>query len=160
MENMKNSLLKNFVFVILIILVVGGIFSLLYAPGKTQNEISATQLAADINAGKVKDITVSGDNLNVTYTDSSTAISMKESGQGLTTLLTDLGASKDNLQKVNITEQPAQQDVWSWLTPVLVFGILPLLVFGYFFWTMIRQAKSGAVQVFDFTKAKARLFGA
>jgi cell division protease FtsH len=162
-----NPLLKNFASVILILLVVGGIFSLLYFPATTPNEISTTQLVSDINNNKVKQITVSGDSLDITYTDDlptgqtgKTATSMKESGTGLTDLLINLGVNKDSLQKVQITNQPAKQDLWSWLTPLLVFGILPLIVFGFFFWTMIKQAKSGAVQVFDFTKAKARLFGA
>jgi len=140
---------------------------LLYFPATTPNEISTTQLVSDINNNKVKQITVSGDSLDITYTDDlptgqtgKTATSMKESGTGLTDLLINLGVNKDSLQKVQITNQPAKQDLWSWLTPLLVFGILPLIVFGFFFWTMIKQAKSGAVQVFDFTKAKARLFGA
>jgi cell division protease FtsH len=155
-----NPLLKNFIFVILIILVVGGIFSLLYFPASTPNEISATQLVSDINSNKIKKITVSGDSLDIIYNDNKEATSMKESGTGLTDLLINLGVDKTSLQKIQISEQPAKQDLWSWLTPLLVFGILPLVVFGFFFWTMIRQAKSGAVQVFDFTKAKARLFGA
>ena len=133
---------------------------MLYYPAQTTNEISTTQLVSDINANKVKDITVSGDALAVVYADSKTATSMKESGTGLTDLLINLGVNKDSLEKVNISQQLAKQDLWSWLTPLLVFGILPLVVFGFFFWTMIKQAKSGAVQVFDFTKAKARLFGA
>jgi len=140
--------------------VVGGIFSLLYFPAPTSNTISVTQLVSDINSDKVKKITTSGDTLNITYNDNKTATSMKESGTGLTDLLINLGVNKDNLQKVDVSEQAAQQDLWSWLTPLLIFGILPLVVFGFFFWTMIKQAKSGAVQVFDFTKAKARLFGA
>jgi len=157
---MTNPLLKNFVFVILILLVVGGIFSLLYFPATTANEISVTQLVSDINSNNVKKITVSGDSLDIVYNDEKTATSMKESGTGLTDLLINLGVNKDSLQKVEISQQPAKQDLWSWLTPLLVFGILPLVVFGFFFWTMIKQAKTGAVQVFDFTKAKARLFGA
>jgi len=155
-----NPLIKNFVFVILILLVIGAIFSLLYFPASTPNEISTTQLVSDINESKIKKITVSGDSLDITFTDNKTAISMKESGTGLTDLLINLGVNKENLQKVEISNQTAKQDLWSWLTPLLVFGILPLVVFGFFFWTMIKQAKSGAVQVFDFTKAKARLFGA
>jgi len=133
---------------------------LLYFPATTPNEISTTQLVSDINNSKVKKITVSGDSLDIVYNDNKTATSMKESGTGLTDLLINLGVNKDNLQKVEISNQVAKQDLWSWLTPILVFGILPLIVFGFFFWTMIKQAKSGAVQVFDFTKAKARLFGA
>jgi len=158
--HMKNSLLKNFVFVILILLVVGAVFSMLYLPATTPNEVSTTQLVSDINDDKIKSIDVSGDTLAITYTDNKTATSMKESGTGLTDLLINLGVNKDSLQKVQITNQAAKEDLWSWLTPILIFGILPLLVFGFFFWTMIKQSKQGAVQVFDFTKAKARLFGA
>ena len=155
-----NPLYKNFVFVILILVIVGGIFSLLYLPSTPPNEISTSQLVSDINADKIKSVTISGDALAITYADNKTAISMKETGTGLTDLLINLGVNKDNLQKVSITNEVAKQDLWSWLTPLLIFGILPLLVFGFFFWTMIKQSKAGAVQVFDFTKAKARLFGA
>jgi len=155
-----NPLFKNFVFIILILLIVGSVFSLLYYPATTPNEISTTQLVSDINSNSVKKITVSGDVLDVVYNDDKTATSMKESGTGLTDLLINLGVDKDSLQKVEVSNQVAKQDLWSWLTPLLIFGILPLAVFGFFFWTMIKQAKSGAVQVFDFTKAKARLFGA
>ena len=77
-----NPLLKNFVFVVLILLVIGGIFSLLYLPATTPNQISATQLVSDINSNKVKEIVVSGDSLNITYADNKTATSMKESGTG------------------------------------------------------------------------------
>ena len=133
---------------------------MLYFPTSTPTTISATQLVSDINSGTVKKIAVSGDSLDITYTSNKTAVSMKETGTSLTDLLTGLGVNKDNLQKIDVTEQAAKQDVWSWLTPLLIFGILPLAIFGFFFWTMIKQSKAGAVQVFDFTKAKARLFGA
>ena len=109
---------------------------------------------------KVKKIVGNGDELTITYTDDATASSMKESGVGLVDSLNNLGVNKDNLQKVEIDVQPVQESLWSWLTPVLIFGILPLVVFGWFFWMMIRQAKSGAMQTFDFTKARAKIFGA
>ncbi|OGZ85060.1 MAG: cell division protein FtsH [Candidatus Staskawiczbacteria bacterium RIFOXYD1_FULL_39_28] len=155
-----NPLFKNFVFVILILLVVGGIFSLLYYPASAPTETSTTQLVGDINQGKVKKITVSGDTLDIVYNNDKTAVSMKETGTSVADLLNNLGVNKEALQKVQIDVKAAKEDLWSWLTPILIFGILPLVVFGFFFWTMIRQAKSGAVQVFDFTKAKARIFGA
>jgi len=133
---------------------------MLYLPASKPNQIPVSQLAADINQNKVKKITVSGDQLTILYTDDKTADSMKETGSSLSDLLTNLGANKDNLQKIEVDITPPIENVWSWLGPILIFGILPLVVFGLFFWMMLRQAKSGAVQVFDFTKAKARLFGA
>ena len=155
-----NPLLKNFILVVLILLVIGGIFSFLYFPASTTNETSATQLVSDINQNKVKKITEEGDNLDITYTDNKTATSMKETNSSVTDLLTNLGANKDALQKVSIDIQPPKQDFWSWATPLLVFGILPLVFFGFIFWMMFKNAKTGAMQAFDFTKAKARIFGA
>ena len=131
-----------------------------YFPTSTPNQISVTQLVSDINNNKVKGVSVSGDTLNVTYTDNKTATSMKESGTGLTDLLINLGVNKDNLQKVDVSDQVAKQGFWDWATPLLVFGILPLVFFGLIFWFMFKNAKTGAMQAFDFTKAKARIFGA
>ena len=155
-----NPLIKNFVLVVVILLAIGGVFSMLYLPDSKTNQISVSQLVADINQDKVKKITVSGDQLIILYTDDKTAVSMKETGSSLSDLLNNLGADKNNLQKVEVDITTPVENVWSWLGPILIFGILPLIVFGLFFWMMIKQAKSGAVQVFDFTKAKARLFGA
>jgi cell division protease FtsH len=85
---------------------------------------------------------------------------MKESGASLTDLLINLGVNKDSLQRVEVSNLPAQESVWSWLLPALLYGVLPLLLIGFFLWTMMRQARTGAMQAFDFTKARARLFGA
>ncbi|OGZ63678.1 MAG: cell division protein FtsH [Candidatus Staskawiczbacteria bacterium RIFCSPLOWO2_01_FULL_40_39] len=155
-----NPLLKNFISVILILLIVGGIFSVIYLPTEQPNTISLSQLVSDINQDKVKKITVSGDSVKVTYTDNKTAESMKETNSVLPDLLTNLGADKEKLKKIEIEASVKQESVWSWLLPALIYGILPLVFIGFFLWTIMKQARSGAVQVFDFTKAKARIFGA
>ncbi len=155
-----NPLLKNFISVVLILVAVGGLLSFFYLSGEKPNQISLSQLVTDLNQDKVKKISVAGDVVKITYTDNKTAESMKESNSVLPDLLVSLGADKTKLQKVDIEAEPEQQDVWSWLLPALIYGILPVVVIGFFLWTMMRQAKSGALQVFDFTKARARIFGA
>ncbi len=155
-----NPLIKNFISAVLILVALGAIFSLFYIPSGQTNEISATQLVNDINQEKVKKITVAGSQLEIRYADDKTAVSMKEDGSSLTELLNSLGVNQDKLKNVEIEIIPQKESVWSWLMPTLIFGILPLVVFGLFFWMMLKQAKSGAVQVFDFTRAKAKLFGA
>ncbi len=155
-----NPLIKNFIFVVLILLAIGGLFSLFYFPTDAPNQISLSQLVSDVNQDKVKKIDVAGDNVSITYNDGKTATSMKESNSVLPTLLTTLGADTTKLQKVDIEATTENQSVWSWLFPALLYGILPLLLIGFFFWTMMKQAKSGAMQVFDFTRARARIFGA
>ncbi len=155
-----NPLVKNFIFVVLILLIVGGVFSLVYLPAEQTNQISISQLVNDINQDKVKKITVSGDTVAVTYTDDKTAESMKESNSVLPDVLVNLGADKTKLQKIDLSAETQKESVWSWLVPILIYGILPLVIIGFFLWSMMRQTKSGAMQVFDFTRAKARIFGA
>ncbi|MSU54666.1 MAG: ATP-dependent metallopeptidase FtsH/Yme1/Tma family protein [Candidatus Staskawiczbacteria bacterium] len=155
-----NPLLKNFVFVILILVALGGVFSLFYLPAQEPAKVSLSQIVTDINADKVKKITVSGENILVTYTDDKNADSMKESNSVLSDVLTKLGADQTKLQKIEISAESVKESVWSWLLPALIYGILPLLLIGFFLWTMLRQAKSGAGQVMDFTRSKAKIFGA
>ena len=155
-----NPFLKNIIFVILILLATGAIFSLFYLPAEEPNEISVSQLVNDINSDKVKKITVSGDSLAIVYNDDKKAQSMKESNSVLPDLLANLGVQKDKLQKIEISATLQQESVWSWLLPALIYGILPLLLIGFFLWKMLGQAKTGAGQVFDFTRSKAKLFGA
>jgi len=156
---MKN-LIKNFIFIILIFLIIGGIFSLVSSPLKKIEKISISKLAEEINQEKVKKITVSGEELSVLYLDDKSILSRKEPSSTLFELLTNYGADKEKLNKVEIEIEKEKQGLSSWLMPLLLFGLFPLLILGVFFWMIFRQAKGGALQAFDFSKAKARLFGA
>jgi cell division protease FtsH len=155
-----NQLLKNFILIILVFLALGAIFSLFSSPSPKTPAISITQLAGDINQDKIKKITETGDNLSIEYKDSTVATSQKEANISLNESLLNYGADKTKLAGVEVDIQAQQESLWSWLTPLLVFGILPLILFGVFFFMIFRQAKTGAVQTFDFTKSRARLFGA
>ena len=152
--------MKNFVFVVLIFFVIAGVFSFLQQEQK--NIISITQLVQDVNQGKVKKITVSGNDLAVVLSDNTNAQSKKETEISLSETLINYGADKTKLAGVEINAKEAG-GVWNWLGPVL-FSVLPLLLFAGFFFFIFRQARGGGagggMQVFDFTKAKAKLFGA
>jgi len=155
-----NQLLKNFILIILIFLVLGGIFSIVSVPLEKVPEISMTKLVEEINQDKIKKITVEGEDLSVVYKDGQKAVSKKETNVTLAESLVNYGASKEKLTGLEVEIQKAKESIWSWLMPILIFGILPLVIFGIFFWMIFRQAKGGAMQAFDFTKSRARLFGA
>jgi len=154
---MKN-LLKNIAIIILIFLAISSVFSLFSHPFENIKEISLTQLAQDINQEKVKKITVSGQDISVLYNDQTKANSMKETEASLTQSLANYGVNSDKLKNTEIDMQK-EGGVWVWLGPLLIY-ILPLLLFVFLFASIFRQAKIGASQTFNFTKAKARLFGA
>ncbi len=154
---MKN-LFKNFVFVLLIFLVISSIFTLFSSPFKKETQLSLSQLVEEINQGKIRQITIQGQNLQIVYQDGSKAKSMKETESALSQSLINYGVNSEKLKGVEIqTEEESGLSVW--LGPFL-FAVLPILLFGVFFWMIFRQAKTGAMQAFDFTKARARLFGA
>jgi len=154
---MKN-LAKNFIFIILIFLMISAIFSLFFRPFEKVEKISLTKLVSDINQDKVKTITITGNELEIIYQDDKKAISRKETEAALSQSLINYGVDTGKLAKIEIVATEPNS-TWSWLGPVL-FSVLPLLLFGLFFWMIFRQAKTGATQAFDFTKARAKLFGA
>jgi cell division protease FtsH len=153
---MKN-LAKNFVFTLLIFLIISGFFTLFSKPFEKEKELSLTQLVEEINQEKIKKIVVAGNELTIIYQDDSKAVSRKEAEAALSESLINYGVDKSKLAKVSI-ETRESGGTWTWLGPVL-FTILPLLVIGFFFWMIFRQARTGAMQAFDFTRARAKLFG-
>jgi len=154
---MKN-LIKNFIFILLIFLVISGIFTLFSQPAEEEKTLSLTQLVEEINQGKIKKILISDNDLSVIYHDDTEAVSRKESETALSQSLINYGINKDKLKGVEV-ETEKTENVFTWLGPLLL-AFFPLLLFGLFFFMIFRQAKTGAMQAFDFTKAKARLFGA
>lgn len=157
----KNNLKlmgKNFLSIILLLLVVSILFSFFFSPQEKTKQIPFTQLVTDINQGKVKQITVTQDNLNIVYKNGEKASSMKEAETSLSQSLINYGVNKDKIDSVKIAIKSGQT-AWSWLGPVIIFGILPLLVFIFFFGAILKQTKGGAMQAFNFAKAKPRLSG-
>jgi len=153
-------LFKNLLLILVIFLIVSSLFAYFFEPFSAKEEISLKQLVQDINQEKVESIIAFGSELEIKYKDGKEAVSRKEPETGLRETLVAYGAGQENLNKISVDIKPEKQGASSWLVPLLIFGVAPLLLFGVFFWFILRQAKAGAAQTFSFTKARARLFGA
>ena len=112
----------------------------------------------DINQEKVKKITVSGNDVQITYNDDSKSSTKKETEASFSETLVNYGLNKDKINKAGI-EIKEERGFSFWMGPVSLF-LFPLLIIGLFFWMVFRQAKAGAMQAFNFSKSRARLFGA
>jgi cell division protease FtsH len=152
-----KPLVKNFLFSLLILLVISAFFALFSQPTEKEKKIPLNQVAQDIEAEKIEKILISDNNLEIFYKDGTKAQSTKEPETALSQTLINYGVSPEKLIKVGM-EKKEKIDFWTWLGPVLY--LLPTLFLFFFFWLIFRQAKSGAGQVFDFTKTRAKLFGA
>jgi cell division protease FtsH len=151
---MKN-LLKNFIIIILIFLTVAGVFALTSDTFQAEKDIPFSQVVQDIKQEEVKKIIVSGAELEIIYNDESKATSRKEEGISLVEVLNEREVGLEKIDKVEI-DYEGESDLLTWLTPILL--ILPLIIFGLFFFSISRQAKKGSMQALSFTKAKPRLF--
>jgi cell division protease FtsH len=155
---MKNPLVKNFLIVLIIFLVLGGIFGMFSDSFQEKEEISLTKLAEQINQDKVKEVTVSGNNVFIKYKDEKEAISSKETDIALSESLLNYGVTQNTLQKIDIISKE-EVDWTLWLWPIMLL-LLPFLFFFFIFKNLSKNAKSGAMQALNFSKAKAKLFGA
>ena len=153
-----KSLGRNFLVLVLIFIAISAVFSLFFQPTEQTKNVSLTQLVKEINEDKVQKITISGDELSILYKDNSKGASRKETEAALSQSLLNYGVDKGKMEKIEI-ETKELGNVWDWLAPLL-FTLLPILAVGLFFWFTLKQAKAGAMQAFDFTRARARLFGA
>lgn len=154
-----KGLLKNLFLVVLVFLILGVAFSFFNTPKETVNNISITQLSSDVNNGKVKEIKILNNDISIEYLDGTKAISKKEVGDTLGQALLNYGADQEKLKNISfVFEEPNTS--WDWIGTFLIMVIFPLVLFGVFFFMIFKNAKAGAAQSFDFTKAKATLFGA
>ena len=158
MNKATKGLAKNLLIIVLIFIFASAIFALFSPVSPSLEKITISQLAQEINQESIKKLTVSGNNVLVEYQDGNQAESRKETEIAISESLINYGVNQEKLEQLNLIIQEEKQ---GWMQTASVFVIiLPLLLFGWFFWMISRQAKTGAMQALNFSKTKARLFGA
>jgi len=153
-----KSLAKNIFIVLAVFFIVSAVFSLF---SNSQNSkkpaiISLNELAGEINAEKVSQISVNGQNLEIIFKDEVKKTSAKETETSLTDSLKNYGVEAQKLQTVKL--EIKQNSGWKyWLGEAAISFILPLIFIGFFFWLIMRQAQKGAGQNFGFTRSLAKM---
>lgn len=153
---MKN-LSRNLLFAIFLMMFLTIAFSFFFEAEKGKPvEINMSELAEKVNNESVKSIVVSGNNLAVTLSDDSEAVSKKESESGIVETLSNYGVEKEKLRKVSMTvEDPSGFKYWM---SILIPSLIPVFFMLFIFWFIFRQARGGANQAFSFGKVNIRLF--
>ena len=115
-----KSLLKNFIFIILIFLVISGVFAMFSKPFEEKKEISLTQLVEDLNQEKIRKITVLGNNIEIIYSDESKAKAKKETESSFSETLINYGLTREKINKTDI-EVKEERGLMFWLSPISIF---------------------------------------
>ncbi len=146
---------------ILILIIVSVLYSAIFSGGSSNQQISISQVASDINSGLVSSINVSGDDLTITYattTATSTPVvktSKKEEGVALTETLANYKVNSAALDKVDITIE-SDTGFSYWFINLAPF-VIPLVIIGIFIWIITRQMKGAGMQAMSFGQSKARI---
>lgn len=151
-----KSFYKNIFLSISILLLISLVFSLFMSEKNEIINLNLSQLAQKINNNEVKEIVVSGNQLNIVLNDDKKAVVQKESESGIIQTLKDLGVKEDAMQKVNIIVRD-ESGLKFWAS-VLIPTLLPLIIIMLFFWFTFKQARSGINQAFTFGRSNIRLF--
>ncbi|MBP6889657.1 MAG: ATP-dependent zinc metalloprotease FtsH [Candidatus Moranbacteria bacterium] len=150
-----ETLLKNFWTILIVFFVVSGVLILIETPQNKPTNISLSELVDQINQGKVKTVSITGNDLSITLKDDKKEKASKESESSLTETLSNYGVDKDRLKDVSlIVEDPSGASYWATL---LIPFLLPILLIAGFIWFMLRQAQRGNSQALSFGMSKARI---
>ncbi len=150
-----SNFLKNFLWAVATLMVISIVFSFFIEPQKAPVELSLSQLAAKINSHEVSNITVNGDDLAIKLADGTSAISKKETESGITETLKNVGVLPSALAGVEIAVQG--QSSWEFWAGILIPTLLPLIIIGFMFFVMFKQAKGGVNQAFNFGRSNLKL---
>jgi cell division protease FtsH len=161
MKKTKNIIIKNFgknivAFVLSLLLIVIFFGFLASETFKEEKDISINQLATEINKETVERLVVVGSNIEVFFKNEEVAFVKKEPDVAPFESLKNWGAEEEKIRKISIDFKEEQD--WSFLLTLLIIS-LPLLFLLFIFRSIFKQAKGGAMQALDFSKAKARVFG-
>jgi cell division protease FtsH len=116
--------------------------------------IPLSQVAQEIQDGKIQQIIVVQDDLEIHYEGDQQAKARKESTSALSQQLESFGVTPAELDKVKIEIQ-APND-WGLVFNLLSY-LLPVLVLGVFIYFMVRQMQGTNNQAIMFGKSKARM---
>src|SRR5438552_19193077 len=155
--NLDNRIFKNGILTLL--LVVMGL-ALLYAyRSQTPSvpEVDITRAIQDVNAGKIKTVTIIASNATLDFKDTSLGkeqTTLQEPDTLMAKAVADYNASHADSVALKIGRDNQTFSV----VGSIVLSLLPVLLIGGFFFYMMRQAQGTNNQALSFGKSRARMF--
>jgi cell division protease FtsH len=123
-----------------------------------QEALSINQVAADIQAGKVKRIKQDDTRLQVIYSEGGDPRSSQIDGNAtLVDQLKALGVTAEQLSPDRITIDILAPSAWLGIATALGY-ILPFVILAGVFWFVFRQAQGSNNAAMSFGKSRARMF--
>jgi len=157
MENkgLKELILKGF-YIFSILLFLALLFSSFSPFGTNKKEGSVGEFISFVRRGEVEKVDSFPEKFEFTLKSGERYFVTKDPNISLEELLLSYGLSSFELQSFKISHHSGTNfQIWLFA----LTSILPFVFIILFFWLLFRQTKTGTAQVFEFTRARAKLFG-
>ena len=147
----------SFTPLLLIVLFLAFVFAMFNGLSRSRQEnIGLNQLAADIRAGKVAEVTVYENRAVVTYNNGERVVAYSVSQPEFFTQLTSLGVTPEDLDPERIKIEIVPPSPWGDVLG-LIGNLLPLILIVGLFWVFLRQMQGSNNAALNFGKSRARL---
>ena len=145
---MNNSNLKTAIFWVVIIVVVVLFWTVVHSTkSRPDAQLSYTQLMNDVNAGKIKTVSISGNDLHGTY---------KDDNQELHAVIPNVHQNLDDAMLAKGVDIHYNKEAGGGWVSILINAI-PFVLLLAFWIFMMRQMQSGGNKALSFGKSRARL---
>lgn len=151
------NLIRTFLIFFLIFLIIVGLYSALTGNKEESDIINIQTLVQEINEGKVGSIVVNGNKLDIALQDGTNQASIKETGESLSALLTNLGVEKEKIANLKIEVKDDEGKNY-WITTLLTI-LLPFLIIGGFIYFMMRSVQGANSRAMMFGQSQAKEAG-
>ncbi len=151
-----NSLVRNFILIILSLLLIAGIMSSFVNTTAKPQEVGVNTLIESLEKGEIKRIEVLGDTVLGYGADENAKVLQvkKEVGQSFSELMKDYGVSQEKLKQVNVEiKEPTGWRLW--LGQILPYLFPVLIIVGILFF-MTRQVQGANNRAMGFGQSSAK----
>ena len=136
----KPNLWRNFIVFIVIFIVIAAILSLYQSPFSEElEEVGVNQLVLEVNNDNVKEIAVSGNEIDFILKDDTALTTQKEPSESLSTLFANYEIEPEKTKDIKI-EIKGESGFVFWLQLIVPF-LLPFILIIGFIWLMMRNAQ-------------------
>ncbi len=150
-----KQLSKQFIYALLILMVLSGIYTLVADPFKEKQVTSLSEVVRQINNGQVAKIVVQDDSIETTLKDGKVQTSRKEPEASITETLKNYNVDPEKLKAVELSVE-GSSTLSVWLSVILpILG--PVILIAFFIWFSARQIRQGGMQAFSFGQSRARM---
>jgi len=139
--------MKNLLFWLTAGIIIIFLWSLVQTPAAAKKDLPFSQFMTDVEAGKIEEVVITGNDLKGSYTDKTTFKTISPPQyDDLVRILREHG--------VNIVVKPTERSPWVGY----LLTMLPILILILFWFFFMRQMQSGGNKALSFGKSRAKLF--